>query len=108
VILQRDSRWGQPCLAHNLQARFPARAACTFADAQASLSPLSAPLCLIPAAALHVSIEDAAATACTARWPGFATPFSALALVRELRYPSLEVEDLLTTMMQPVTNSDGV
>jgi hypothetical protein len=201
IQTQRDLRWGQPCLAYNLQARLPASAIQVLREAQNSLSGISAPLCMMPTAALHVSIyavvpvswpdsakepfwrqvqpsvheifrdvandfsrvelafhtleilplavvalaEDRSgvirsvrdrlthtcrhaslsspsydqihctlarfaasssidptdAAACVAGWRTLATRFSALALVREIRYPSLEVEDLLTMTMQP-------
>ena len=201
IQTQPDPWWGQPCLAVHLQGRLPASATRVFAEAQRSLSGLSAPLCVIPPTALHVSIysvvpvswpaaekepfwrqvqpsllevvrdvagdlrlvelvfhslrilplavvaiaedqsgviqsvrarlaqacrhsslsspsydqihctlarfaarssiEHADAVACTARWRNVATVFRELAVVREIRYPSLEVQDLLTIALQP-------
>jgi hypothetical protein len=56
--------------------------------------------CTLARFAESSSIAPADAAACMARWQPLTTRSSALSLVREIRYPSLEVEDILTIAMR--------
>jgi len=46
------------------------------------------------------SIAAGEAAACAARWRAFSTPIADLTVVREKRYPSLEVDHLLALPLQ--------